>query len=540
MLGHPGGVPIDMAAGTAGGSSIVRVKKWATLNIEVVTRQGRRLYLAQQTVGFVPRSTALLLLGQSACTLCGYRTIEQQDEDRSGQPGVTGASSSTPGETVLTTHQFQPLPMGLTCSPCTYQRRQTARNANIRTSAVTAEIANMQPLQHDFVDTVPPMSSAPEDQEPILQNWRTNSPSTVLEVDYVDIPALVDNTTSPSEESSDSESSMPELYALPQIATSRAHMQRESEVPMPTPIATTQPAASSSSSMVTTRAAQPATRSRFLNPSVAHHYEGDILMSDATYIVHQTNCVTRSAAGLAAKIFAKFPYADCYRARTQQDWPGTISVRGGPEHRWVVNLHGQYKAGKPTVTGADTASRRVTYFQAGLLSLEEHIHQSDRLHNSVTFPARIGCGLAGGDWSVYLACIEEFARRMNRTSGRTTWVHVCHLPESPDTPSQTNLDDQQRHRHNHAWDAGLNEEPDSYTREGNEARRTRQHNRKSGNGGPHTGTPPNEPTLQMQPHGLIDLTMEADERETASVPTVIDLTADEADEPPDAHHGRRA
>ena len=44
-LGYPNGVPIDMAAGSTGSISIVRVTKWAVLNIEVGTLQGRRLHL---------------------------------------------------------------------------------------------------------------------------------------------------------------------------------------------------------------------------------------------------------------------------------------------------------------------------------------------------------------------------------------------------------------------------------------------------------------------------------------------------------------
>ena len=32
---------------------------------------------------------------------------------------------------------------------------------------------------------------------------------------------------------------------------------------------------------------------------------------------------------------------------------------------------------------------------------------------AVVFPARIGCGLAGGRWDEYRACIEEFAAALD-------------------------------------------------------------------------------------------------------------------------------
>ena len=118
-LGHPGGVPIDMAAGATGSSSIIRVQKWAVVNIEVSTLQGRRLHLTQQTVGFVSRSTPLLLLGQQACKLCGYRTIEEQDKERSQQQ-----PSQIVERVGLSVTEFERQPMGLTCAPCTFHRWQ--------------------------------------------------------------------------------------------------------------------------------------------------------------------------------------------------------------------------------------------------------------------------------------------------------------------------------------------------------------------------------------------------------------------------------
>ena len=53
-----------------------------------------------------------VLPGQSACELCGYRTIEQQDQDRSGVPADGGGQVT-----------FNPVPMGLMVSGAAAQRR---------------------------------------------------------------------------------------------------------------------------------------------------------------------------------------------------------------------------------------------------------------------------------------------------------------------------------------------------------------------------------------------------------------------------------
>ena len=91
------GVPIDMAGASGTGSSLVWVQKWGRLTIHVCTRNGRRITLSQQVVGFIRRSTPLLLLGQHTCTICGYRTIEQQDHDRSNDGGDHSRSAEASG-----------------------------------------------------------------------------------------------------------------------------------------------------------------------------------------------------------------------------------------------------------------------------------------------------------------------------------------------------------------------------------------------------------------------------------------------------------
>ena len=133
---------------------------------------------------------------------------------------------------------------------------------------------------------------------------------------------------------------------------------------------------------------------------------GDLLEADAECIVHQTNCVTHGrAAGLAAAIFHKYPWSDIYATRQEYGEPGSISVHAGSldEHK-VINLNGQFFPGQPRFySGFDSEKARLHYFHSALLEI------GDLNVKSVAFPYKIGCGLAGGDWTAYHKMIRDFA-----------------------------------------------------------------------------------------------------------------------------------
>lgn len=130
---------------------------------------------------------------------------------------------------------------------------------------------------------------------------------------------------------------------------------------------------------------------------------GDLLQCDATYIVHQCNCVTKGAAGLAAAMFRAYPSANVYADGSPRT-PGTIAVRGR-----VVNLFGQNLPGQRECGDGDSATMRQAWFRQGLHALLEMLHEAKEDTNSVAFPYLIGCGLAGGHWPSYYAMICEFA-----------------------------------------------------------------------------------------------------------------------------------
>jgi len=136
---------------------------------------------------------------------------------------------------------------------------------------------------------------------------------------------------------------------------------------------------------------------------------GDLLDTDVQYIVHQTNCVSSKAAGLAYDIFNKFPYSNVYAQRENQagelDIPGEIIICGnGNDQRYIINLMGQFYPGGPGMSNKDDAKTRHKYFNNGLWRIASIPNLK-----SVAFPFCIGCGIAGGSWDIYHRMISKFA-----------------------------------------------------------------------------------------------------------------------------------
>jgi hypothetical protein len=157
--------------------------------------------------------------------------------------------------------------------------------------------------------------------------------------------------------------------------------------------------------------------------------KGDLLTHPCDLIVHQCNCLTIAPAGLATDIFKAYPEADLYSKRRpmpgqkiaieeDRSVPGTCVIVGR-----VAAIFGQWRPGKvgsryhytyPEHPMVETNQRRVFWFQEGLQHMEDQLKDHTTKLQAVkivAFPYLIGCGLAGGDWEVYLALIADFARR---------------------------------------------------------------------------------------------------------------------------------
>jgi O-acetyl-ADP-ribose deacetylase (regulator of RNase III) len=139
---------------------------------------------------------------------------------------------------------------------------------------------------------------------------------------------------------------------------------------------------------------------------------GSLLDSDCQYIAHQCNCYSRRGAGLASAIFKVFPWADVYSSRSERGNDaslfGSITAHGDPKRgqRYVINIYGQLKPGKPS-PGRDSAASRLEAFSKALDQIAEFPGLK-----AIGFPYGIGCGLAGGDWNEYERLMKDFAKRV--------------------------------------------------------------------------------------------------------------------------------
>jgi len=162
--------------------------------------------------------------------------------------------------------------------------------------------------------------------------------------------------------------------------------------------------------------------------NVGFIFDGDIRNSKAEYVVQQCNCTGKTYLGLSKVLVEAFPHADFYK-RKAPSTPGTIEVRGSKKDktRYVVALYAQLNPGKPKK--GDTATMRQKWFKECL----GHLAQIKGLTNaSVCFPYKIGCGLAGGDWTFYKQAIEDWAK--NNPSVKVRVVSNAPEPAEPVAP----------------------------------------------------------------------------------------------------------
>ncbi len=131
------------------------------------------------------------------------------------------------------------------------------------------------------------------------------------------------------------------------------------------------------------------------------HVKGDLLASDCSIIGHQCNCFCTFGAGIARAIREQFPKAyeaDLATKRGDRDKMGTFTDYQY-EDRHIYNLYGQYGFGPGRQTDYDALEQALTGMAADLAP-----EAGDRY--KIGFP-RLGCGLAGGEWSVVEAILER-------------------------------------------------------------------------------------------------------------------------------------
>ena len=159
---------------------------------------------------------------------------------------------------------------------------------------------------------------------------------------------------------------------------------------------------------------------------------GNLLDSTEQFIVQQTCCTAIKPHGLSACIAAKWPSCNPYssRRKAKGNWaiaddrptPGTIQLMDTDTDKGttVICAFAQYCHGKPGVykhkdplglPHTDSLEDRFRYFQDCLLQISTLLQTkpTDTKQQTIAFPYRIGCGLAGGSWPRYEAELKAWS-----------------------------------------------------------------------------------------------------------------------------------
>lgn len=139
--------------------------------------------------------------------------------------------------------------------------------------------------------------------------------------------------------------------------------------------------------------------------------KGDILQASEDIIGHQVNCQGVMGAGLAKQIRNKYPHVYdeyrklCLSTENKYSLLGEIQIIKTDINSMfgqrIVNIFAQYKYGRNKIQTDYDALR------SGLEKINA-LRQSKSMYNSsIALPYGIGCGLAGGDWTVVYRMIDE-------------------------------------------------------------------------------------------------------------------------------------
>jgi len=132
-----------------------------------------------------------------------------------------------------------------------------------------------------------------------------------------------------------------------------------------------------------------------------YEYNNDILIVKQGIICHQVNCRGKMGAGIALSIRKKWPivYNEYINAFKKGELSlGNVILSKINSHLYVANLCGQYYYGR---------KGKYTEYIAIRTCLKYINKISWNKGLTIYIPKNMGCGLAGGDWSIIYKIIEE-------------------------------------------------------------------------------------------------------------------------------------
>lgn len=134
--------------------------------------------------------------------------------------------------------------------------------------------------------------------------------------------------------------------------------------------------------------------------------------NDGYWIAHQCNMVSRYVSGLASDIYINYKQADKRNGTVyNKDKYGKIDYEKF-NNFGVINMYAQYLPGGYYVgcdkNNIDKEHNRHNAFKSCLDEIVLLIYKEDI--KKLAFPYGIGCGLAKGNWDVYIEMLEQFSK----------------------------------------------------------------------------------------------------------------------------------
>lgn len=159
---------------------------------------------------------------------------------------------------------------------------------------------------------------------------------------------------------------------------------------------------------------------------------GDLLQVEAGIIGHQTNYYGVMGAGVALAIREnllpdqEFAAYQALCSEYHKELLGTVQMLPLADGRFVANIFSQ---------GDGTDDGYLTDYDAMKKALTELREQAATRETSVALPAGMGCGIAGGDWSIVEDIIQEV---FGESEVECTIVKREQEPVAEDTEDESN------------------------------------------------------------------------------------------------------